>query len=421
MTISIMGFLLLVSVVAAAAAWTAETGLRLTGLPTRFPWLAALLAGPALLIAYAWLPGWGLGAGAAGVPAGLVIEIPGLELGGRTGAGVSMDRAATGLWALSSLTVLLLLLRAHLALRKASGSWRPEWVLGHRVLLSESLGPAVAGVLRPRTVLPAWALDLPEEQLGLVVAHEKEHERARDPQWLAAALMVVAATAWNPVAWWTLRRLRNAIEIDCDRRVLRRRPGTMTYGESLLAVAQRMPRSSMALAAFTESSHTLERRLIAMTTRISRRTRITGGALLVAAALLGVQACGVDSPLAEQGGTPDGPVTAVVESNLASGPQFTPFTVAPKIANRVEVIEAMEREYPPLLRDAGIGGTVRVYFFITETGRVGERRIDVSSGHEALDRAALNVAEVYRFSPALNRDQLVPVWVSFPITFRPGS
>ncbi|MEX2466730.1 MAG: TonB family protein [Gemmatimonadota bacterium] len=105
-------------------------------------------------------------------------------------------------------------------------------------------------------------------------------------------------------------------------------------------------------------------------------------------------------------------------TDLSAAPTFTPFTVAPEIQNRREVIRAMEREYPPLLRDAGIGGTVRVYFFIDENGRVQDRRIDQSSGHQALDEAALNVAEIYQFSAALNRDQKVPVWVSFPITFQ---
>ncbi len=105
-------------------------------------------------------------------------------------------------------------------------------------------------------------------------------------------------------------------------------------------------------------------------------------------------------------------------SDLSSAPTFTPFTVAPGIQNRQEVVRAMEREYPPLLRDAGIGGTVRVFFFIDEAGVVQDFRIDQSSGHKALDDAALAVADVYRFSPALNRDKKVPVWVSFPITFQ---
>jgi protein TonB len=112
------------------------------------------------------------------------------------------------------------------------------------------------------------------------------------------------------------------------------------------------------------------------------------------------------------------PPPSEVGGDISSAPTFTPFTVAPEIQNRNEVIRAMEREYPPLLRDAGIGGTVRVYFFIDEGGQVRDTRIDQSSGHQALDQAALNVAGVYRFSPALNRDQRVPVWVSFPITFQ---
>jgi protein TonB len=105
-------------------------------------------------------------------------------------------------------------------------------------------------------------------------------------------------------------------------------------------------------------------------------------------------------------------------TDLSAAPTFTPFTVAPGIQNRNDVVRAMEREYPPLLRDAGIGGTVRVYFFIDEEGQVQDYRIDQSSGHQALDDAALAVADVYRFSPALNRDKRVPVWVSFPITFQ---
>jgi|TARA_B100000678_G_scaffold1886_1_gene1674 protein TonB len=104
--------------------------------------------------------------------------------------------------------------------------------------------------------------------------------------------------------------------------------------------------------------------------------------------------------------------------DLSAAPTFTPFTVAPDIQNRAEVIRAMEREYPPLLRDAGIGGTVQVYFFIDEEGTVQQFQVNESSGHQALDDAALAVAGVYRFSAALNRDKRVPVWVSFGITFQ---
>ena len=120
-----------------------------------------------------------------------------------------------------------------------------------------------------------------------------------------------------------------------------------------------------------------------------------------------------DNPVAE---LPPPPVKE--EVRLADAPTFTPFTVAPSILNRDEVAKAMVASYPPLLRDAGIGGIVRVYFFIDESGHVQDYRIDQGSGHGQLDQAALAVAGLYRFSPALNRDVRVPVWVSFPIEFR---
>ncbi len=114
----------------------------------------------------------------------------------------------------------------------------------------------------------------------------------------------------------------------------------------------------------------------------------------------------------------DDDVVDVIEAGVPGAPTFTPYSVAPSILNRADIVRAMEREYPPLLRDAGIGGTVRVYFFIDENGRVQDRQIDESSGHQALDAAAMAVFDIYRFSPALNRDKAVPVWVSFSITFQ---
>ena len=104
--------------------------------------------------------------------------------------------------------------------------------------------------------------------------------------------------------------------------------------------------------------------------------------------------------------------------DISERPTFTPFTVAPEILNRDQLIDAMRANYPTLLKEAGIGGEVRVFFFINEEGTVETTRVDQSSGHTLLDNAALAVANMYRFSPALNRDMRVPVWVSFPILFQ---
>ena len=103
--------------------------------------------------------------------------------------------------------------------------------------------------------------------------------------------------------------------------------------------------------------------------------------------------------------------------DLLANPVFTPMTVHPEIRNRREVQAALMREYPPLLRNAGIGGTVIVWFFISEEGQVLDRRVARSSGHVPLDEAALQVADIFKFSPALNRENIVQVWIQLPIAF----
>lgn len=120
-----------------------------------------------------------------------------------------------------------------------------------------------------------------------------------------------------------------------------------------------------------------------------------------------------DNPIEDLPPPPD-----EIQTDISAAPTFTPFTVAPELQNVSEVQRALTREYPTVLRDSGIGGRVLVWFFIDEEGRVQQTQINESSGYEALDQAALNVAEIYRFSPAMNRENRVAVWVALPITFQ---
>jgi TonB family protein len=128
------------------------------------------------------------------------------------------------------------------------------------------------------------------------------------------------------------------------------------------------------------------------------------------------------------GGAPGGVVRVVLDPespdpdpplppSVADRPIFTPFSRVPAVVNEEDVQEAMAAAYPPGVRDDGIDGTVGVYFYVDTGGAVRDVRIHRSSGHQSLDDAALATAGVFRFSPALNRDQPRSVWVSFPITF----
>jgi protein TonB len=114
---------------------------------------------------------------------------------------------------------------------------------------------------------------------------------------------------------------------------------------------------------------------------------------------------------------PPPPTSSAATEDISKAPTFTPFTVPPRLQNQSEVQRALERNYPPLLRDAGIGGSPTVHFFIDESGAVRDLRPGQTSGYPALDQAALAVAGMMRFTPARNRDRNVAVWVEIPITF----
>src|SRR4029077_3386916 len=145
-------------------------------------------------------------------------------------------------WALSSGALLLSLGAAALGLAALRRGWRNTIVDGRAVYVSDEVGPAVAGLWRPRVVLPEWALGLGEKERRLMLAHEDEHVRALDPWLLAGAAALLVLAPWNPVLWWQVRRLRLAVEMDCDARVLSRAGDARAYGEPLVGVGQRRGR-----------------------------------------------------------------------------------------------------------------------------------------------------------------------------------
>jgi periplasmic protein TonB len=114
---------------------------------------------------------------------------------------------------------------------------------------------------------------------------------------------------------------------------------------------------------------------------------------------------------------PPPPAAAPCTDDIDKAPMFVPMTVRPRLLNTAEVEQVLVKTYPSTLRDAGIGGTPILWFLIDEDGRVLQTRLHTSSGFTTLDEAAVRVAEVMRFSPALNRDRRVKVWVEIPIVF----
>ena len=338
----------------------------------------------------------------------------------------SLDEVLLLAWvALSSLLIVTAFMAGARLLRRRRG-WRRGRLNGEEVSWSDDMGPAVVGLFRPEIVLPAWARDISSGDQSLILAHEGEHIRGRDPQLRFVLGALVLLFPWNVALWFQFHRLGLAMELDCDRRVMRRMPDQRrAYGDLLLQVgAFKGGLEGLAVAALSEEPSLLERRIRDLVWRAPQTRTAQAGVLAVVAV---VAACGAlvapgivsESAEDEEAGAAMSP-SSWSDERIAAAPTFTPFTVAPDILNRAEVQSALDTEYPPLLREAGIGGTTKVWFFIDAQGLVQTALVNTTSGHGPLDEAALRVAEVFRFSPARNRDDPVPVWVALDITFNPN-
>jgi len=294
--IAFVGYVLLVSLLLVTAATASETFLRATHRPTRSVWLAAILATCMLALSVM------LVTPSAAVPQVTAASIPGIVgTSGRTDVtDVSLitppsgdqvhrlvrqaprsvafsDEAehttprlallAAGGWLLASLVCLVRLLAGARRVARLRRSCRPGLLHGEPVLVSGTTGPAVLGVLRHQIVIPAWVESLGEEEQRLILAHEREHIRARDPLVLHAASVVIALMPWNLPLWFALHRLRDAMEIDCDARVLRHQVGAARrYCRLLLEVGERTVAVASPLLALAERATPLERRIESMTT-----------------------------------------------------------------------------------------------------------------------------------------------------------
>lgn len=99
-------------------------------------------------------------------------------------------------------------------------------------------------------------------------------------------------------------------------------------------------------------------------------------------------------------------------------PSYIPRDVEPRLRNGPEIQRLLERLYPTMLREAGIGGEVTLWVFVDEGGRAERSQVQKSSGYPAFDNAAQQIVEQMRFSPAMNRDKPVGVWVAQRIDFK---
>ena len=329
-------------------------------------------------------------------------------------------------WGLSVLLVGARLAGTYVRLRKEMMEWTPGRILDAPVLLSEKRGPAVIGIRRAVIVMPEWIAELEQRLLRLVFLHEREHQRAGDHRLFALGIASLLTMPWNPIMWWQLRRLRLAIEFDCDRRVLDKGVDPRDYADALLVVGSRVSGPLLAAAAFAERKPSVERRLRRMTEPL-RKLRGPRAILATAVGLFGILfACGSPIPMgpdeieeanpqASELTSPD--IAALDSEDPSDGPSFIPYDRPPTLENPSDTQAALAEHYPNDLRAAGIGGRVETWLHVDVDGAVVGQQLKTSSGNPRLDEAAGLVVSGMTFTPAENQGSPTDVWVSQWITF----
>ena len=144
------------------------------------------------------------------------------------------------LWAVGALVIAL---RWFMAWRAADSMVRaarpvPGSLLDARVT-DAAIEPAVARVFHPVVLLPSALLGrLSPEQLGAVLAHEREHIERHDNLTAHLHRLVQTLFWFHPLVWWIGRQMLEERENACDEAVLEHGHDAREYAEGILAVCR---------------------------------------------------------------------------------------------------------------------------------------------------------------------------------------
>jgi beta-lactamase regulating signal transducer with metallopeptidase domain len=299
---------------AAVLALLVERYARGLRLPTRYIWITMLLVSPCLALLANREPSVSV---TPNVVATGLLPAVGTALSRRLNDASRVDARSVVAWAEGAQRVEHLLERAWVAtsglalvllacvafsLRRRTGDAHTSTIDGITVRIDERLGPAASPFHGGAIIVPPWLQTLDTPLRRLVLTHEAEHLRAADPALLLLATLAVALLPWSPAAWWMLRRLRLAVEVDCDSRTLAscgavNESARKQYARLLIlaaqqsAVVRRPPGASIVLPAI--SSH-LARRLHMLTQPVTQVTRSRVVALTMS--IIGITTLAVAMP-----------------------------------------------------------------------------------------------------------------------------
>ncbi len=394
------------------AAVACERTLRLAGQPARWAWGAAIVTSVAIPLYALLRPAASAGAVPVALDTPSTIIDPAMLLQFLNAPAASPTFSAlTGtilaMWITASLLLAAVLTTSQLRVRRETNGCPAKIVDGVLVRQTQSLGPAVIGSFPSIIVLPAWVRRLETDCQRLVLAHEQEHIRAGDLKLLLGGLFAAVLLPWNLPLWWQLRRLRDAVELDCDDRVIKSGADPRVYGELLLEVARHRGAVIFPAAALSNPKSLLARRIHKMMHPNPRARTARAGVAAAIATLLIALACETPTPAAVEFDSELGTATAVSTVYLEG-----------EVDTRPERRSGPLPRYPAMLRKAGIEGVVKLEFVIKQDGTVDSSSLQVvQSTNRAFEGPAKDVIARSLYTPGRVAGEPVAVVVSQQIGF----
>ena len=258
--------------------------------------------------------------------------------------------------------------------------------------------PAVAGLLRPRVVLPAdFASRYTAEEQRLVIAHEQLHIERGDIPAQALATALRCLFWFHPLVHLAAARFRFDQELACDADVLARHPDSRRrYGEAMFKT--QLAEYGLPVGCHWQSSHPLKERVAMLNQPIPGKTRRRAGSILVASLLAAATFSAWAAQPAAQPATPTvaKPLQAATDDDVLTRPKYPASAIA-----------------------QGISGRVDLEVLVGTDGRPEEIRVVNSSPEGVFDKVAVEAAQQWRFNAGRDgrRGEKVEGWVRIPVQF----
>lgn len=267
-----------------------------------------------------------------------------------------------------------------------------------RTRLSDRIGsPVVAGLLRPKILLPA---DIEQRldctSLSLVLRHECCHAHRRDNLANLLAGVILAVFWFNPLAWLAYRAFRADQELSCDAHALNDANDFQRarYGRAILDLVSPVRRCPLTTAWHLQ--HSTRRRITMLKRhRHSRLRTLAGTAFICAFAAFSI---------------------AIAPETGAANP-----TGEKLISDDARPIVRINPRYPLEAAKSGVEGFVQMEFTITKEGKVADILVLDSAPGEVFVDSAVQALSRWRFKPETKDGARVPKRATQTIEFRLGA